>query len=72
MDNEVEIKSALKGLNEEELKLALKWFKENDVYAYEDDGRIYVQAGRDADVEITSRDVSYRAELQKMIEKEIN
>jgi hypothetical protein len=51
--------------NKEEVKLALKWFEENDVSAYEDDGSIYVVAGRDADLEISNAEVSYRAELQR-------
>jgi len=55
--------------NKEEVKLALKWFKENDVSAYEDDGSIYVVAGRDADVQISNADVSYRAELQREFSK---
>ena len=51
--------------NKEEVELALKWFEENDVSAYEDDGSIYVVAGRDADLEISNAEVSYRAELQR-------
>ena len=51
--------------NKEEVKLALKWFEENDVSAYEDDGSIYVVAGRDADLEISNAEVNYRAELQR-------
>ena len=47
------------------LKLALQWFKDNDVPAYEDDGSIYVQAGRDADVQISETEISYRADLQQ-------
>jgi hypothetical protein len=46
------------------IKLALQWFEDNDVSAYEDDGSIYVIAGRDADVQITSSEINYRAELQ--------
>jgi len=51
--------------NKEEVKLALKWFEENDVSAYEDGGSIYVVAGRDADVQISTSEVAYRAELQR-------
>ena len=45
-------------------QLALQWFKDNDVSAYQEDGNIYVVAGRDADVQITSSEINYRAELQ--------
>ena len=44
--------------------MALKWFKDNDVSAYEDDGSIYVSTGRDADVQISTAEIDYRAELQ--------
>ena len=50
---------------ENKIDLALKWFKDNDVSAYQDDGSIYVIAGRDADVQISTIEVDYRAELQK-------
>lgn len=50
---------------EEEITLALKWFEDNDIPAYEDERSIYVQAGRDADLQITTEEISYRAELQK-------
>ena len=50
--------------NKEEIELALKWFEENDVTAYEDGGSVYVVAGRDADVQISTAEISYRAELQ--------
>ena len=50
---------------EKKIKLALKWFEENDVSAYADDGSIYVVAGRDADVQISAAEVDYRAELQE-------
>lgn len=48
-----------------EIKSALQWFKDNDVPAYEDDGSIYVQAGRDADVQISKAEIFYRADLQQ-------
>jgi len=60
-------------MNEEEkesLDLALKWFQDNDVPAYEDDGSIYVQAGRDADVQISTAEINYRADLQTDYERE--
>jgi len=56
--------------NKKEVKLALKWFEENDVFAYEDDGSIYVIAGRDAHVQISTSEVAYRAELQKEFDNE--
>ena len=49
----------------DKIKLALQWLKENDVPAYEDDGSIYVSAGRDADVQISTAEIDYRAELQQ-------
>ena len=60
-------------MNEEEkesLDLALRWFQDNDVPAYEDDGSIYVQAGRDADVQISTAEINYRADLQTDYERE--
>ncbi len=49
---------------ESTIEKALKWFNDNDVPAYEDDGSIYVQAGRDADVQISTDEIEYRASLQ--------
>ena len=54
----------------ESLELALRWFKENDVPAYHDDGSIFVQAGRDADVQISTAEINYRADLQTDYERE--
>ena len=54
----------------ESLELALRWFKENDVPAYYDDGSIFVQAGRDADVQISPAEINYRADLQTDYERE--
>ena len=45
-----------------EIELALKWFDASEIPAYCDDGAIYVQFG-DYDVQISSAEVSYRAEL---------
>lgn len=50
--------------NKEKVELALKWCEENDISAYEDDGRIYV-AVVGVELEISSSEVSYRALLQK-------
>lgn len=52
---------------EDKIKLALKWFEENDVSAYEDGESIYVVAGRDADVQISAAEINYRAELQSEV-----
>jgi len=49
---------------ESKITLALQWFKENDIQAYQDDGSIYVSAGMDADVQLSTSEVDYRAELQ--------
>lgn len=46
-----------------EIQSALQWFKDNDISAYRVDDNIYVQAGRDADVQISTMDILYRAEL---------
>ena len=54
----------------ESLELALRWFKENDVPAYYDDGSIFVQAGRDADVQISTAEINYRPDLQTDYERE--
>ncbi len=51
----------------DKIKLAIRWFQDNDIPAYEDDGSIYVQAGGDADVQISTAEVNFRAELQEGI-----
>lgn len=48
-----------------EIKSALQWFKDNDVHAYQIDENIYVQAGRDADVQISEAEIFFRAELHQ-------
>ena len=45
------------------LKLALQWFSENDIVAYEIDGNIYVSTG-EYDVQIADLDIRLRAHLQ--------
>ncbi len=52
---------------EPKITLSLQWFKENDIQAYQDDGSIYVSAGMDADVQISTSEVDYRAELQQTV-----
>jgi len=59
MNNEIQ--------TEPKITLALQWFQENDIQAYQDDGSIYVSAGRDADVPISTSEVDYRAELQQTV-----
>ena len=44
-------------------KLALQWFSENDIVAYEIDGSIYVSTG-EYDVQISELDIRLRAHLQ--------
>jgi hypothetical protein len=48
----------------ENITLTLEWFDENDIPAYCDNGTIYVQFG-DCDIQISSAEIEYRAELQK-------
>ena len=47
-----------------ETKLAIEWFKNNDVSAHEDDGSICISVNKDTDVQISSAEVAYRANLQ--------
>ena len=49
---------------ESTIEKALKWFRENDVPAYEDDESIYVQAVSGVDVQISTAEIQYRASLQ--------
>jgi len=49
-----------------ELQQAVRWFKENDVHAYEDDGSVYiVVASLDLEIQVSTSEVSYRAELYR-------
>tara|TARA_R100000995_G_scaffold47671_1_gene22669 strand:+ start:441 stop:605 length:165 start_codon:yes stop_codon:yes gene_type:complete len=45
------------------LKLALQWFADKDVIAYEKDGSIFVSTG-EYDVQISDLDIRLRAHLQ--------
>ena len=47
-----------------DITLALQWFNENSIPSYCDNGIIYVQFG-DVDIQISTAEVAYRAELQK-------
>lgn len=44
-------------------KLALRWFAENDIVAYEMYGNIFVSTG-EYDVQISDADIALRARLQ--------
>ena len=52
------------------VSLALKWFKDNDIEAHEDDGSIYISVGggfqnlEKFDIQISTAEVNYRADLQ--------
>ena len=48
-----------------ELELALRWFKNSDILAYEDDGSIYLPLNNDTDIQISTAEIAYRADLQK-------
>ena len=47
-----------------EIELALEFFDDNDIPAYCDDGIVYVQLA-ETDIQISTAEVLYRAELQK-------
>mgnify|MGYP001240827991 CR=1 FL=1 len=59
------------------VSLALKWFKDNDIQAHEDNGSIYISVGggfqnlEKFDIQISTAEVAYRADLQasKVINK---
>jgi hypothetical protein len=51
-------------ITKQTLKLALQWFKDNDIVAYEIDGSIYVSTG-EYDVQISDTDIELRASLKK-------
>jgi hypothetical protein len=44
--------------------LALQWFADNDIFAYEMGANIYVSTG-EYDVQISEADIKVRASLQK-------
>ena len=48
-----------------ELEYCLKWFESEDLMAYIDDTSIYVVIGEDDFVQISSAEISFRAELYK-------
>ncbi len=48
-----------------ELELALRWFKNNDIPAFEDGGSIYLPINNETDIQISTAEIAYRAELQK-------
>ena len=54
-------------MDKNKIKLALQWFKNNDIPANEDDGSIYVSVNENIEVQISTAEVNYRAELQEGI-----
>lgn len=52
-----------------EIEQAIQWFKDNCCNAYEDDGSVYIQVEwkNDTywDIQVSSAEISYRAELYK-------
>jgi hypothetical protein len=46
------------------IKLALQWFKDNDIPANEDDGSIYVSVGEGIEVQISTAEIDWRADQQ--------
>jgi hypothetical protein len=48
-----------------EIQQAIRWFKENCCPAYEDDGSVYIKVDGEYEIQISSSEVSYRAELYK-------
>ena len=48
-----------------EINQAIRWFKENCCNAYEDDGSIYIEVDGEYEIQISSSEVSYRAELYR-------
>ena len=48
-----------------EIKSALQWFKDNGISAYRVDDNVYVKAGWNVDIQISTMDILYRAELHQ-------
>ena len=52
------------------ISLALKWFKDNDIQAHEDDGCIYLSVNggfqnlEKFEIQISTAEINYRADLQ--------
>ena len=46
-----------------EIKDALQWFKDNGISAYRVDDNVYVKVGWDVDIQISTYEILYRAEL---------
>ena len=49
----------------EEIELALKWFKMNDISAYNTYEDLYVEVNDDTHILISKAEISYRADLYK-------
>jgi len=58
-------------MNKQTIKLALQWFSDNDIIAYEIDGNIFVSTG-EYDVQIADADIKFRAHLQTHYEQTNN
>ena len=57
-------------MNKRTLELAMSWFTESNIDAYEDDGTMYIiLLGSDTHVQISNAEIEYRAELKSQ-EKE--
>ena len=52
-------------MNKQTLKLALQWFAENDIVAYEMGGKLFVSVD-EFDVQIANADIKLRARLQAL------
>lgn len=48
--------------NKTEIRNCIEHFKSRDIYAYEDDGSVYVDVGQGIHVHISSAEVSFRAD----------
>ena len=56
-----------------EIQQAIRWFKEWCCHAYEDDGSVYIEVADEYDVfnvQISTSEISYRAELYREAENE--
>ncbi len=62
----IEVKG--KTFSEIETQQAIRWFKENCCHAYEDDDSVFIEVNNEDysyEIQISSSEVSYRAELYK-------
>ena len=61
----IEVESGIKAPIVGELNQAIRWFKTNGVHAYEEDGTVYIEVAGEYEIQISSSEVSYRAELYR-------